>query len=108
MITPLEMKNASSTSQTRSVPVDFTTSSKVITPVSAPAVAPMMATADIGSGAVMMPAIVATKIANMCQALGGKPAGGGMNHSTRPMATGMRNFQRVPFRGFAAATATLA
>jgi hypothetical protein len=76
--------------------VDFTTSSKVTTPVSVAAVAPMIATADIGSGAVMIPAMVATKIANICQALGGKPVGGGSHHSTIPIATGTRNFHKVP------------
>ena len=52
----------------------------------------MIATTDIGNGAVMMPAMVATKTANICQALRGSPSGGGRNHSTTPMATRYEEF----------------
>ncbi|MCY1242281.1 hypothetical protein D9M72_552330 [compost metagenome] len=94
LITPREMKKASITSQTRSVPVDLVTSAKDTTPASTPAVAPMMATAAMGSGAVMMPAMVATNTANMCHAFSSRPAGAGRNQRTMPIPTGTRNLQR--------------
>src|SRR3974390_3719004 len=92
LITPRETKRPRATRKTRSVPVAATTAVKGMTPRSVATVAPIKATADIGSGAAMMPAIVATNIANICQALGLKPSGTGMNQMMAPIAIGMTNF----------------
>jgi len=51
----------------------------VSVPVRAVTAIPIIAIAPIGSGFRIMPTIVATKIANKCQALGSTPAGAGMS-----------------------------
>src|SRR5271165_608519 len=53
-------------------------------PVIAVAAMPRSAIAPISSGLMIIPAIVATKIANRCHALGWTPAGGGMNQMIVP------------------------
>ncbi|MNF92144.1 hypothetical protein D3C84_747810 [compost metagenome] len=93
LITPREIKKASMTSQTRSVPVDRVTSARDTTPTRTPTVEPIMATADIGKGAVMMPAMVATNTANMCHAFPSRPDGAGRNHRAMPIITGTKNLQ---------------
>jgi hypothetical protein len=59
----------------------------VSVPVSAVAAIPNNAIAPIGNGFVMIPTIVATKIANKCQAGGWTPDGGGINQMTKPSKT---------------------
>jgi len=87
-------------SQTRSVPFDFTTSANVMTPSSEATVAPISATADIGSGARTMPAIVATKMASIRHARGSTPSGAGTNQMMTPTTTGRTNRPVVDsFRG---------
>jgi hypothetical protein len=51
----------------------------VSVPEIAVAAIPNNAIAPIGNGFVMMPTIVAAKIANICHALGWTPDGGGIN-----------------------------
>jgi hypothetical protein len=51
----------------------------VSVPESAVAAIPNKAIAPMGNGFVMMPTMVATKIANRCQARGWTPVGGGIN-----------------------------
>src|SRR5271165_5979956 len=53
-------------------------------PVIAVAAMPRSAIAPIGSGLMIIPTIVATKIANRCHALGWTPTGGGMNQMIVP------------------------
>jgi hypothetical protein len=56
----------------------------VSVPVRAVAAIPNNAIAPIGNGFVMIPTIVATKIANRCHAAGWTPDGGGINQMTTP------------------------
>src|SRR5208283_3976567 len=53
-------------------------------PVIAVAAMPRSTIAPIGSGLIIIPTIVATKIANRCHALGWTPAGGGINQMIVP------------------------
>ena len=70
---------------------------KVRVPVKMDAPSPMMATAPRGSGLVMIPAMVARKMAKRCQAWLVIPAGWGMNQTATPRPTAMEKvFMSAP------------
>ena len=67
---------------------------------------PIIATAPRGSGAVMIPMMVATKTARRCQAWVVMPAGWGQKKSPTPTATARpRVFKLAPFHSAGAAAA---
>src|SRR6478735_5962787 len=89
LMTPREMKNATTISQIVVFENPDSASAGSSTPVTTVATRPTIVTAPIGSGRAMTPTMVATKIANMCQAGASTPAGGGTNQSTTPTTSGI-------------------
>ena len=73
------MKKATAISQIVLFPKPLRVWLMVSAPEIAVAAIPNNAIAPIGNGFVMMPTIVATKIANICHARGWTPDGGGIN-----------------------------
>src|ERR1700719_510685 len=74
------MKKATTINQMVLFPKPLRAWLMVSVPESAVAAIPNKAIAPMGNGFVMMPTMVATKIANRCQARGWTPEGGGTNH----------------------------
>ena len=84
---PRETKNAITISHITRSPKPLTDCSTVSVPVRLVAVSPNTATTPIGNGLVMMPTMVAMKMASRCQAWISTPSGGGVNHTTTPTAS---------------------
>src|SRR3984957_7093513 len=84
LMKPREMKNATTMSQMVLFPKPLSAWLILSVLVSAVAAIPNKAIAPMGNGFVMIPTMVATKIANRCQALGWTPDGGGINQRTTP------------------------
>src|ERR1700722_1879913 len=82
LMKPREIKNATTMSQMVLFPKPLSAWLIVSVLVSAVASIPNKAIAGMGNGFVIIPTMVATKIANKCQARGWTPDGGGISQMT--------------------------
>lgn len=100
LIKPLAKKKASAISHGIGSPKAEKAAAKVRVLVSTDAPRPRSATAPSGSGCVMMPTMVARKIASSCHAFLETPAGCGTNHRMTPVAIAAASgFSAAPCHG---------
>lgn len=100
LMKPLAKKKASAMSHGIGSPKAEKAAAKVRVFVSTEAPRPRSATAPSGSGCVMMPTMVARKIASSCHAFLETPAGSGTNHRMTPVATAAAiGFSAAPCHG---------
>ena len=92
LMKPRERKNAQTMSQIVPLPKPIKASFVFRMPKKAQSVSERKATAPIGMGCRMKPAMVATKTAKSFQAAGERPAGTGQNQMTIPSPRTMAHF----------------
>ena len=95
LINPRDRKKAHTMSQIVPLPKPISTSLVLRIPKKAQIVSDRNATAPIGIGCKINPAMVATKMANKCYAASESPCGQGRNQMTAPIPNTITHFLRA-------------